>query len=256
MKMVWDETVIGWNRFWMQVSLDEPVLGWKCRGWNCLLFWMKWFWTKVFLMKMFLDESVFGWKCFWMSFFFFFCNLDESVPNRLKRVASNGQSGHQDLGLLRFMACPSTLWELRSGEERHPLSGWGLTLTRNWLLIKLKVRGAQRASSPPILDVTNQTTNVSRCLLPQQGSNTEFDIHCGSAFDTNHRSVPQQGKPFCSPSARCASPMANLASSVFSPELSDVFLPNHFPPFHATHLSPLWPVRRSILVWRACCSLL
>ena len=48
----------------MKVSLDEPVFGWKCRGWNCLLFWMKWFWTKVFL-----DESVFGWKCFWMSFF-------------------------------------------------------------------------------------------------------------------------------------------------------------------------------------------
>ena len=58
--------------------------------------------------------------------------------------------------------------------------------------IKLKVRGAQRASSPPILDVTNQTTNVSRCLLPQQGCNIEFDIHCRSAFDTNHRSVPQQ----------------------------------------------------------------
>ena len=24
--MVWDETVIGRNRFWMKVSLDEPVL--------------------------------------------------------------------------------------------------------------------------------------------------------------------------------------------------------------------------------------
>ena len=68
--MVWDEIVIGWNRCWMKVSLDEPVFGWKCRGWNCLLFWMKWFWTKVFL-----DESVFGWKCFWMNVFldkFFF----------------------------------------------------------------------------------------------------------------------------------------------------------------------------------------
>ena len=37
-------------------------------------------------MKVFLDESVFGRKCFWMKVFldefFFFCNLDESVPNR------------------------------------------------------------------------------------------------------------------------------------------------------------------------------
>ena len=41
MKMVWDESVIGRNHFWMKVSLDE--------------IWMKWFWTKVFL-----DESVFG----------------------------------------------------------------------------------------------------------------------------------------------------------------------------------------------------
>ena len=34
---------------------------------------MKWFWTKVFL-----DESVFG--CV-----FFFCNLDENVPNHLTK---------------------------------------------------------------------------------------------------------------------------------------------------------------------------
>ena len=52
MKMVWDESVIGRNQFWMKVSLDEPVFGWKCS------------WTKVFW-----DE------------FFFFSNLDESVPN-------------------------------------------------------------------------------------------------------------------------------------------------------------------------------
>ena len=26
MKMVWDESVIGRNRFWMKVSLDETVL--------------------------------------------------------------------------------------------------------------------------------------------------------------------------------------------------------------------------------------
>ena len=98
MKMVWDESVIGRNRFWMKVSLDETVFGWKCHwmnpfldesviGWNCLLFWMKWFWTKVFL-----DESVFGWKCFWMKVFldeFFFCNLDESVPNHSIISASN-----------------------------------------------------------------------------------------------------------------------------------------------------------------------
>ena len=77
----------------MKVSLDEPVFEWKCRGWNCLLFWMKWFWTKVFL-----DESVFGWKCFWMKVFldeFFFCNLDQSVPNRRWRfsLARHGASG-------------------------------------------------------------------------------------------------------------------------------------------------------------------
>ena len=40
---------------------------------------MKRFWTKVFL-----DESVFGRKCFWTSFFF--CKLDESVPNHLHRL--------------------------------------------------------------------------------------------------------------------------------------------------------------------------
>ena len=37
---------------------------------------------------MFLDESVFGRKCFWtkvfLDEFFFFSNLDESVPNRKK----------------------------------------------------------------------------------------------------------------------------------------------------------------------------
>ena len=27
MKMVWDESVIGRNRFWMKVSLDETVFG-------------------------------------------------------------------------------------------------------------------------------------------------------------------------------------------------------------------------------------
>ena len=27
MKMVWDKSVIGRNRFWMKVSLDEPVFG-------------------------------------------------------------------------------------------------------------------------------------------------------------------------------------------------------------------------------------
>ena len=54
--MVWNETVIGWNPV-----LDENVIG-------CTHFWM----------KVSLDEPVFGWKCFWMSFFFF-CNLDESV---------------------------------------------------------------------------------------------------------------------------------------------------------------------------------
>ena len=27
MKMVWDENVIGRNRLWMKVSLDEPVFG-------------------------------------------------------------------------------------------------------------------------------------------------------------------------------------------------------------------------------------
>ena len=27
MKIVWDESVIGRNRLWMKVSLDEPVLG-------------------------------------------------------------------------------------------------------------------------------------------------------------------------------------------------------------------------------------
>ena len=69
MKVSLDETVFGWKCHWMNPFLDESV-GWKCRGWNCLLFWMKWFWTKVFL-----DESVFGWKCFWMKVFldeFFF----------------------------------------------------------------------------------------------------------------------------------------------------------------------------------------
>ena len=35
-----------------------------------------------------LDEMVFGRKCFWMSFFF--CHLDESVPNRF--VCKDGQS--------------------------------------------------------------------------------------------------------------------------------------------------------------------
>ena len=37
---------------------------------------------------MFLDESVFGRKCFWtkvfLDEFFFFSNLDESVPNHQK----------------------------------------------------------------------------------------------------------------------------------------------------------------------------
>ena len=41
--MVWDETVIGWNRFWTKMSkLDESVL-WKC-------FWMSFFFLQ------------FGWK--------------------------------------------------------------------------------------------------------------------------------------------------------------------------------------------------
>ena len=50
MKMVWDESVIGRNRFWMKVSLDEPV------------FWMKVSWMKLssLLDEMVLDESVFG----------------------------------------------------------------------------------------------------------------------------------------------------------------------------------------------------
>ena len=102
--------------------------------------------------------------------------------------------------------------------------------------IKLKVRGAQRASSPPILDVTNQTTNVSRCLLPQQGSNIEFDIHCGSAFDTNHRSVPQQGNrsvlpprgaqaqwqiwPHLFPALSCRTFFFPIISSRFTPRTS------------------------------------
>ena len=59
--------VLGWKWFWIKVSLDETGFGWKCRGWNCLLFWMKWYWTKVFLDA------------------FFFCNLDESAPNHLER---------------------------------------------------------------------------------------------------------------------------------------------------------------------------
>ena len=52
--MVWDESVIGWNRFWMKVS------------------WMK---LSSLVDEMVLDESVFGWKCFWMKVFldeFFF----------------------------------------------------------------------------------------------------------------------------------------------------------------------------------------
>ena len=30
MKPFWDGSVIGWNRFWMIVSVDEIVFGWKC----------------------------------------------------------------------------------------------------------------------------------------------------------------------------------------------------------------------------------
>ena len=52
-KPVLDESVIGWNRFWMKVS------------------WMR---LSSVLDKMVLDGSVFGWKCFWMKVF-----LDESV---------------------------------------------------------------------------------------------------------------------------------------------------------------------------------
>ena len=49
---------------------------------------MSWMKLSSLLDEMVLDESVFGSKCFWMKMFlefldeFFFCNLDESVPNR------------------------------------------------------------------------------------------------------------------------------------------------------------------------------
>ena len=166
------------------------------------------------------------------------CSVLRPTGNLAIRIwtsAIHGMSGHT-VGVTVWGGAASTV-RLRADTDSKLASD-----------IKLLVRGAQRASSPPILDVTNQTTNVSRCLLPQQGSNIEFDIHCGSAFDTNHRSVPQQGNRSVLP-PRGAQAQWQIWRHLFSsPELSDVFLPNHFPPFHATHLSPLWPVRRSILV--------
>ena len=96
------KTVIGWNRFWTKMSLDETIFGWKYHWMNPFLyesvigwthFWMKVSWMKLssVLDEMVLDESVSGWKCLWMKVFldesgfgwvFFFCNLDESVPNQ------------------------------------------------------------------------------------------------------------------------------------------------------------------------------
>ena len=91
--MVWDETVIGWNRFWTKMSLDKTIFGWKCQtgfgrkchwtkpfldesviGWT--RFWMKVSWMKLssVLDEMVLDESVIGWNRVWMKVF-----LDESV---------------------------------------------------------------------------------------------------------------------------------------------------------------------------------
>ena len=99
MKVSLDETV-----FWMKVSLDEPVFGWKCRGWNCHLFWM----------KMVLDESVFGRNRFWMKVFldeFFFSNLDESVPNRLKCLHSRiTHSCHRWWAVERLLFVVSSFW--------------------------------------------------------------------------------------------------------------------------------------------------
>ena len=50
MKPVLDEKVIGRNRCWMKVSLDETVLDGSVVDETVFCFWM----------KVFLDESVFG----------------------------------------------------------------------------------------------------------------------------------------------------------------------------------------------------
>ena len=150
----------------------------------------------------------------------------------LKRVASDGQSGIRiwtsaihgmsghTVGVTVWGGAASTV-RLRADTDSKLASD-----------IKFKVRGAQRASSPPILDVTNQTSSVSRCLLPQPRKQHRVWHSLWKRIWHKSSQCSSARQPFCSPSARCASPMANLASSVFSPELSDVFLPNHFPPFH------------------------
>ena len=150
MKMVWDESVIGRNRFWMKVSLDETVFEWKCHWMNPFLdesvvdeivfsFGRKCFWTKVFL-----DEGVFGWV------FFFFCNLDESVPNRNQSIQVAA------LNPLFVLASPTdnkmwrVLWKfsvkirrashcaprfpLRSADSWHPRKIAGNTFLPNWNL--------------------------------------------------------------------------------------------------------------------------
>ena len=62
-----DETSFGRKCHWTKPFLDESVIGWN-------RFWMKVSWMKLssVLDEMVLDESVFGRKCFWMSLFFEF----------------------------------------------------------------------------------------------------------------------------------------------------------------------------------------